>query len=193
MFGNGAASDALLLVRSRAGKTAMENIRLAATALIAIEQSLLIQGRDAARRARLLVLACVTLLSLLSLFGFALALRNLQRSEKLDRVEEQARQLSEERERTDLLARELNHRVKNLFAIVQSIISSTARQKTDARIAAQKIREHVLALSRAHSLTSSIDMQQQTTLEALVDAIVASQIKNNCNVRIEGPEVTVLA
>ncbi len=193
MFGNGAAADALLVVRSDAGKTAMENIRLAATSLIAIEQSLLIRGRDDARRARLLVLAFVTVLALLSLLGFALALRNLRRSEKLDLVEEHARQLSEERERTDLLARELNHRVKNLFAIVQSIISSTARQETDARIAAQKIRERVFALSRAHSLTSSIDMQQQTTLKELVDAIVASQVKDYCNVRIDGPEVTVMA
>jgi two-component sensor histidine kinase/CHASE3 domain sensor protein len=193
MFGNGAAADAVLVVRSDAGRTAMENIRLSAAALIAIEQSLLIQGRDKAQRARLLVLACVTLLSLLSLLGFALALRNLQRSEKLDLVEEQARQLTEERERTDLLARELNHRVKNLFAIVQSIISSTARQETDAGTAAAKIRERVYALSRAHSLTSSIDMQQQTTLAALMDAIVASQIKDYCNVHIEGPEVTVMA
>ena len=139
------------------------------------------------------MLACVIALSFLSLFGFALALRNLQRSQKLGVVEEQARQLVEERERTDLLARELNHRVKNLFAIVQSIISSTARQETDARVAATKIRERVYALSRAHALTSSIDMQQQTTLAALVNAIVASQVSEHCDLYAEGPDVTVMA
>ena len=193
LFGSGATSEAVLVVRTDAGKTAMQHIRQSAAALIAIEQALLFEGRDAARRARILVLACVTALALLSLLGFALALRNLQRSEKLGLVEQQARQLTEERERTDLLARELNHRVKNLFAIVQSIISSTARQETDARIAATKIRERVYALSRAHALTSSIDMQQQTTLKALVDAIVGSQVRESCHVESGGPEVIIMA
>jgi len=193
LFAAGNVAGAMRLVRTDTGKTAMDNIRQNVALLIQEEQELLGNVRSETRRARLLVLACVIALSLLSLFGFALALRNLQRSQKLGVVEEQARQLVEERERTDLLARELNHRVKNLFAIVQSIISSTARQETDARVAATKIRERVYALSRAHALTSSIDMQQQTTLAALVNAIVASQVSEHCDLYAEGPDVTVMA
>lgn len=193
LFSAGNVSGAMKLVRTDAGKTAMDQMRQTAGLLIEEEQALLGIARSEARRSRLLVLACVIALSFLSLFGFALALRNLQRSQKLGVVEEHARQLVEERERTDLLARELNHRVKNLFAIVQSIISSTARQETDARVAATKIRERVYALSRAHALTSSIDMQQQTTLAALVNAIVASQVSEHCDLYAEGPDVTVMA
>jgi len=193
LFSAGNVSGAMKLVRTDAGKAAMDQMRQTAGLLIEEEQALLGIARSEARRSRLLVLACVIALSFLSLFGFALALRNLQRSQKLGVVEEHARQLVEERERTDLLARELNHRVKNLFAIVQSIISSTARQETDARVAATKIRERVYALSRAHALTSSIDMQQQTTLAALVNAIVASQVSEHCDLYAEGPDVTVMA
>lgn len=193
LFSAGNVSGAMKLVRTDAGKAALDKMRQTAGLLIEEEQALLGIARSEARRSRLLVLACVIALSFLSLFGFALALRNLQRSQKQGVVEEHARQLVEERERTDLLARELNHRVKNLFAIVQSIISSTARQETDARVAATKIRERVYALSRAHALTSSIDMQQQTTLAALVNAIVAWQVSEHCDLYAEGPDVTVMA
>ena len=193
LFRAGKISAALEVVRTDRGKVAMDDIRSAAGLLIAEEQALLSAGRNEAQRARVLVLLCAGLLSFVSLFGFALALRNLGRAQKLGLVEEQARQLREERERTDLLARELNHRVKNLFAIVQSIISSTSRQETDARVAATKIRERVFALSRAHALTSSIDMQQETSLSALVDAIVASQVKDHCTLHMEGPQVAVMA
>lgn len=193
LFQDGKISAALDLVRTDAGKAAMDEIRETAGLLIAEEQALLTAGRNEAQRARVLVLLCVTLLVFVSMFGFVLALRNLGRAQKLGLVEEQARQLGEERERTDLLARELNHRVKNLFAIVQSIISSTSRQETDARVAATKIRERVFALSRAHALTSSIDMQQQTTLAELVQAIVASQVKDHCDLHMDGPPVTVMA
>ncbi len=193
LFAAGDVAGAMRLIRTDTGKTAMFFIRQNIGLLIEEEQALLSLARSETRRARLLVLACVIALSFLSLFGFALALRNLRRSQKLGVVEEQARQLVEERERTDLLARELNHRVKNLFAIVQSIISSTARQETDARVAATKIRERVYALSRAHALTSSIDMQKETTLAALVDAVVASKVSEHCDLHADGPEVTIMA
>jgi two-component sensor histidine kinase/CHASE3 domain sensor protein len=193
LFREGNVSSAMKLVRTDTGVTAMDQIRYSTGLLIDAERRLIAVAQSEARRSRLVVLACVITLAFLSLFGFALALRNLQRSQKLGIVEQHARQLANERERTDLLARELNHRVKNLFAIVQSIISSTARQETDARVAATKIRERVYALSRAHSLTSSIDMQQQTTLEALVNAIVASQVSEHCDLKTDGPPVTVMA
>jgi len=190
---SGHRDQAMRLLNTGAGKNAMDQIREVSASLVAEERAILSAARSEARRARILVLACIIALACLSLFGFALALRNLGRAQKLGLVEEQARLLREERERTDLLARELNHRVKNLFAIVQSIISSTARQETDARVAATKIRERVYALSRAHSLTSSIDMQQQTTLAELVDAIVASQVNEYSRLHVEGPAITVIA
>lgn len=190
---SGNVGEAMKLLNTGAGKNAMDQLREVAARLVAEERAILSVARSEARRARLLVLACVIALSFLSIFGFALALRNLGRAQKLGLVEEHARQLTEERERTDLLARELNHRVKNLFAIVQSIISSTARQESDARVAATKIRERVYALSRAHALTSSIDMQQQTTLAELVDAIVASQVSDHCQLHADGPPITVIA
>ncbi len=193
LYRSGDRSGAIRLVNTGAGEDAMGNIRRLTADLI--EQQYRIQNSSHfdARLARLSVLVSVVALTFLSLFGFGLAYRNLQRSEKLDVVEHQAQELVEERARADLLARELNHRVKTLFAIVQSIVSATARRETDLGAAARKIRDRVHALSSAHSLTSSVDMQQQTTLAALVEAVVASQIDGNERFAVSGPEIAVKA
>lgn len=58
--------------------------------------------------------------------------------------------LSEERQR--LLLNELNHRVKNTLAAVQSIASQTLRNSTSARDFRQAFEARLLALSHTHDL-----------------------------------------
>ena len=129
----------------------------------------------------------------MALFGFIAAYRNLNRAQQLGVVEQQALALSEERERSDLVARELSHRVENLFSIVQSIISATARQETDVRVAAEKIRERVHAPSRANSMTSSLDMQREEPLDAMIKMIVAAHLNGTNTLSTDGPPITVTA
>lgn len=175
------------------GLRAMDSIRDVASALEEEEQHIFETARANASEARRRTIWTLLVLTLLSLFGFVLAYINHLRSDRLTVVEQQAVELAEAREKADLLSRELNHRVKNLFAIVQSIISATGRQESDPRVAATKARERVHALSMAHSLTSTLDAQQETNLRDLLDMIVRSQMMDEQTMNGEGPHIAVPA
>ena len=84
-------------------------------------------------------------------------------------------ELKKTRERQQLLLREMNHRVKNLFALTSSIIGLSARSARTAQELADSARERLAALARAHSLTFSHGepSPQSTTLQSLIGAIVA--------------------
>ncbi|MGB3456235.1 MAG: GAF domain-containing protein [Litorimonas sp.] len=60
-----------------------------------------------------------------------------------------AEALAEER---DLLIAELNHRMKNVFAMVNGMIGLTARNSADTADMAERLRGRVTALSDAHAL-----------------------------------------
>ncbi len=67
-------------------------------------------------------------------------------------------------EARQLLLRELNHRVKNLFAITTGMIQMTARSSTDVNEMATALSGRLMSLARAHELiTSSISTQQEPT------------------------------
>jgi two-component sensor histidine kinase len=61
-----------------------------------------------------------------------------------------ARRTSEQHIR--LLMREVNHRVKNQYAVILSMIRETAKRATDPRLFEVQIRERIMALSRSHDL-----------------------------------------
>lgn len=91
-----------------------------------------------------------------------------------------ARDITERRhaqERQRLLYGEMQHRVKNLFALTAGIVSLSARSGGDVRTVATSIHERLAALSRAHELTMP-DWQgdglmgQTTTLLTLIRAIL---------------------
>lgn len=193
LYNSGNKEGAFDVFRSGRGVRAMNGIRQIIDDLEQEEEMILGAARESAATARRRTAIAVVLLALLSLFGFALAYLNHFRSDRLTVVEEHAADLAEARERTDLLARELNHRVKNLFAIVQSIISATGRQESDPKVAAAKMRERVHALSLAHSLTSTLDAQQETSLHDLLEAIVRPQRMDDQTLDHNGPHVTVPA
>ncbi len=65
-------------------------------------------------------------------------------------LNEQARERAEA-QRT-LLLRELNHRVKNVFALVDSLLLMSARSATSAQDFSAAVRGRLAALNRAHEL-----------------------------------------
>jgi PAS domain S-box-containing protein len=87
-------------------------------------------------------------------------------------------ELKRARERQRLLLREMNHRVKNLFALSGSIVGLSARSAASVHELAESIRQRLAALARAHSLTffhavEGAAAPQPTTLQSLVHIIVA--------------------
>ncbi|MBV9289798.1 MAG: PAS domain S-box protein [Hyphomicrobiales bacterium] len=81
------------------------------------------------------------------------------------------------RERQQLLLREMNHRVKNLFALSSGIVGLSARSAKTVQELADSARERLAALARAHALTFSHgagESPQPTTLRSLIRTIVVA-------------------
>ncbi|HZP21735.1 MAG TPA: PAS domain S-box protein [Bauldia sp.] len=103
---------------------------------------------------------------------------------------------AEERQR--LLLREMQHRVKNLFALAGAVVALTARHATSTEAMAAAIRERLAALDRAHATTlpvagEDIQTRPATTLMQLLATIVSPHQDEMAADRImlSGPEVNV--
>ncbi|MDR6830978.1 PAS domain S-box-containing protein [Bosea sp. BE271] len=113
-----------------------------------------------------------------------------------DRVQAQEQQA--------LLMREMNHRIKNLFALTGGLISLSARSATSVEELTQKLRERLTALARAHALTISGEADGEsasTDLVSLVRAILSPYEAEHhqalevtgSNISIRGSALTALA
>lgn len=75
----------------------------------------------------------------------------------------------ESEQRIKLLMREVNHRVKNQFAVILSMVRETSKRTRDPREFEDQIRDRIMALSRSHDLlvtsewsgTSLFDLVQE--------------------------------
>jgi PAS domain S-box-containing protein len=97
------------------------------------------------------------------------------------------RRLAHERQR--LLLREMDHRVKNLFALAGSVVTLSARSTQSVQELASTVNERLAALARAHSLTlpdptagDSIS-ERTTTLHTLLRTILSPH-----DVRAKNPD-----
>jgi PAS domain S-box-containing protein len=99
-------------------------------------------------------------------------------------------------EARQLLVRELNHRVKNLFAVASSMVSLTARSAPTPMAMATSLRGRLDALSRAHELirpavAEDDPPRQATTIDMLVRAVMEPHVHDQTGRRliVEGPPV----
>ncbi len=71
-----------------------------------------------------------------------------------------ARDISDSKEkerRLRLLMREINHRVKNQYAVILAVIAQTAHREPDVQNFEKRIRERIMALSHSQDLLSAVD------------------------------------
>lgn len=98
-------------------------------------------------------------------------------------------------EARQLLLRELNHRVKNLFAIASGMVTMTARSADSVADMANKLKGRLLALARAHELirsaiTNDTDRHEQASLRELIAQILKPHLgERTLAISISGPEV----
>jgi PAS domain S-box-containing protein len=94
-------------------------------------------------------------------------------------------------QRQNMLVGELNHRVKNVLAIVQSLVQASLRQATSraAQAMAQTLAERLRALHRAHDLL--LDAQWSgASLKAMVEReLEPYQRGDGPKIMIKGPDV----
>lgn len=81
------------------------------------------------------------------------------------------------REQQDVLLREINHRIKNLFSVTAGLITLSARDAGSAEALATDLGARLRALARAHDLTlpdlSFGEIKADTTVVTLMRAILA--------------------
>ena len=163
----GDSAAALALVRTGQGKQAMDQIRRHLAALAEIQR----ESRDAAfddansAEARMVPLLLAMWLVLLALLwtGYH-GERARARAEFAAAQTEQLRKLNA---RNELLARELAHRVRNLFGVVLSLIGLAARKPGSTAEVIGEITQRVHALSRAHNVATG-EASSEVQLSALL-------------------------
>ena len=77
----------------------------------------------------------------------------------------------ENEEHAKVLARELSHRVKNMFSIITAVVSMTA-ERHDADAVADDINERIFALGRTYEITLRNSSEKAVDLQALVRSVI---------------------
>ena len=193
LVSEGRLLDARREVLSDEGQEVMERLRRAIEEMREIERQILAsQAEDTARlEARVLPLLAglIALILVAILFGY----RVISRAALAEAQAAQAVKIGEARDRADLLARELNHRVKNLFAVVLAIVQMSARDKPEAKDVTDSIAQRIRALLTAHEVTQGELERPVASLYQLVETSLAPYRSETKIAEIDGPEVLVPA
>jgi two-component system CheB/CheR fusion protein len=103
-------------------------------------------------------------------------------------------------EQRELILKEMDHRVKNLFAIVGGVVTLSARSAATPNEMAQIVQGRLSALASAHVLIRMSKpgsvVHQDSTMNTLAHAILGPYIEpsyaeNKTRIVIEGPEVPI--
>ncbi|MEO9338563.1 PAS domain S-box protein [Mesorhizobium sp. SB112] len=103
-----------------------------------------------------------------------------------------ARDVSAAREsehRIRMLMREVNHRVKNQYSVILSMIRETNKRSENPDDFERQVRERIMALARSHDLLVSADWKGATILELLM-----AQVKpfgDEDRIAVSGPPFTL--
>jgi PAS domain S-box-containing protein len=100
-------------------------------------------------------------------------------------------------DRMEFMSRELSHRIKNLFAVVQGLISMALRKHPGMDQVNQSLQTRIVALGRAHDLIRPrlVDcamLMSQTTLHKLIEIVTLPFVQDNpSRLQIVGDDAVV--
>jgi PAS domain S-box-containing protein len=98
-------------------------------------------------------------------------------------------------DQTEILSRELSHRIKNIFAVINGLIALSARRMPSAKDFAEELRGRVSALGRAHEFVRPHSAESQPTVGAatmkamLHDLMGPYPARDDGRLRIVGDDV----
>jgi two-component sensor histidine kinase len=101
-----------------------------------------------------------------------------------------ARQIARGETLHTLLLNELNHRVKNTLATVQSIAAQTFREASDTNEARRKFDARLAALGRAHDVLSN-EKWEAADVREIVAEVLAPHAASRKRLHMSGPEIRV--
>jgi PAS domain S-box-containing protein len=91
-------------------------------------------------------------------------------------------------ENRELLINELNHRVKNTLAVVQSIVSQTLRDTDVGSAVGEALQARILAVASAHDVLTE-ENWVSARLRDIVDRALGPYLSREGRFSIEGPDV----
>jgi len=106
----------------------------------------------------------------------------------------QSKMIAEENE---VLSRELSHRIKNIFAVINGLIGMSARQNPELRPMASELQDRIAALGRAHEFARPHSEQSrpvtiESSLSGLLTEILAAYPalgEGRLTIRGDDPEI----
>lgn len=97
----------------------------------------------------------------------------------------------ESERRIRVLLHEVNHRVKNQFSVIISILGETARRTTDPEEFVPSVRQRIMALAKSHDLLVDSDWMGAKIEDVVVEHLRA--FVHEDKVTTEGPQLTLHA
>ena len=98
--------------------------------------------------------------------------------------------LRDANEQTEVALREVNHRVKNLFALVPALVTLSARGKSDVGEVVEAVQDRVMALARSHAITiNAFSQDKGVVLDALIRAVLEPYQNRADAFSLDGPPV----
>lgn len=99
-------------------------------------------------------------------------------------------------EARELLARELSHRIKNIFAVVNSLVTLSSRGYPEAQTFAEAVRARLTALGRAHDYVrpqpgKEADAAGAQTAHGLFEELLAPYCGEGDRISVEGSDAPV--
>ena len=116
----------------------------------------------------------------------AIALDNARLFADAQREIEQRRRAEQHQQ---LLINELNHRVKNTLAIVQSLAQQSFTGRNPPEVARASFDARLSALSAAHNLLTRQHWSETSLAQTIETSVSATAGTNNSRVRMDGPDV----
>ncbi len=190
----GFQTQAQMIVDTDIGQQQMDAIRAAIASEIGrkieLRRSAFVSADSFERRLVPLIAVLGAAIVALVIAGF----RTERRRAEAAAAAEQADALREANDRVELLARELNHRVKNLFSVILAIVTLSARKQAPVPEVIESIRARIHALSLAHSSTQG----GGDPAGLQIATVIANTMQPYCDedgrrVRIGGPRLALPA
>lgn len=95
----------------------------------------------------------------------------------------------ESEHRIRMLMREVNHRVKNQYAVILSMIRETNRRSENPDVFEKRVRERIMALSRSHDLLVSADWKGATVTDLVREQ--AKPFGREDAIKLHGPPLVL--
>ena len=189
MIRAGRREAALSLVEAGTGRKYMDAIRADCSQRIREERARIVASIERSEQFTSRIYAALSLLIFCAAVLLWLVTSMFLQTRQLEVETVRLREVAAAERRTALIARELNHRVKNLFSIVLAIIQLASRGTSTPKEAVGRIRERIQALARAHEVSLGSDPMGRFDLETLLRTILAPYASGNSTIEIGGPQV----